>query len=333
MRHNSVAFANFICRFGDEKVLLDYAYEIVVPAFTRDTYVRSYGTTTHYHFYEVKVVTLDNSTDPAVTALAGRFIKNTELTRYQIFDEQQGLIQDEQRMRSAPSVYFVLILNNHRLIYFPETPNAPDMSAFRATAMQFLRLRHKEFIDQLYDERDRGDRSASKKALKNIHPRPTLDIIPLTGAENIEQFLRRFEILKRIDFNLIRPNDDIDAGEIFEQIREFSNNLNADRTRVTTANPDEGLDIDASIDAVTEATEHGNQEATLNGVDHEGNKLTGNNEHFQIQASLAAVPSTDSGLVLTLYETFKALVASSAIKIPALVGSQAEKVRQLIRRL
>lgn len=42
MKKHSAVFANLICRFNDE-VLLDYAEKIVIPAFTKDTYVRSYG--------------------------------------------------------------------------------------------------------------------------------------------------------------------------------------------------------------------------------------------------------------------------------------------------
>ena len=134
MRRDTAAFANFICRFGDEKVLLDYAEEIVIPAFTHDTYVRSYGKHTHYHFYKVKFVKLDEIAGIPVFALAGRFVKDTMLTRHQVFEEQVGLIQDEQEMRSSPSAFFVLILNNHRLIYFPETPHAPEFNSFAAGA-------------------------------------------------------------------------------------------------------------------------------------------------------------------------------------------------------
>ena len=61
MRQHVASFANFVCRFGDEKVLLDYAKDIVLPAFFDDTFVRSYGRT-HFFFYEtelVKLVTLE----------------------------------------------------------------------------------------------------------------------------------------------------------------------------------------------------------------------------------------------------------------------------------
>ncbi|RWK11868.1 hypothetical protein [Mesorhizobium sp.] len=334
MRQHNATFANFICRFGDDKVLLDYAYEIVIPAFTRDTYVRSYGTRTHYHFYEVEIVTLDHKSNPPTIALAGRFVKDTELTRYQVFDELLGLIQDERKMRSAPSSFFILVLNNHRMIYFPETPHAPDLKSFEATAAYFLQKRHQEYISELYDQARRdGQRKATKKALVQAHPWPTLQVVPLTGADSIEEFVRRYETLKQIDFRLVRPNDDIDAGEIFSQIRDLSQSLNADRTKITTANPDEGLDITAAIETITEATAGGNQEVTLNGVDLEGNNLSGNNESFQINAPIADVPPAKEDLIKTLYEAFQALIASETLKVPQQGAEQAARMQSLIDRL
>jgi len=291
LRQHNATIANFICRFGDEKVLLDYAEEIVIPAFTRDTYVRSYGERTHYHFYEVELVDLSDDQNTPVFALAGRFIKDTELTRHQIFDAKQGLIKDEQHMRSAPSVFFVLILNNHRLIYFPETPHAPDLGSFKTTAEQFLRRRHKEHIEELYKEMKEAEQKVTKKALSETHPVPTLEVIALTGAEDVAQFVRRYETLKQIDFRLVLPNDDIDAGEILGQVRGLGQELNSDRTKLTTANS-EGLNIDASIDAVSAATATGNQEVKLSGVDQEGNTLSGNNDEFQVSAPVENIASS-----------------------------------------
>ncbi len=331
MRKHSATFANFICRFGDEKVLLDYAEEIVIPAFTRDTYVRSYGQRTHYHFFEVELVNLSHDEESPVLALAGRFIKDTELTRHQIFDVKQGLIKDEQHMRSAPSIFFILILNNHRLIYFPETPHAPDLNAFKTTAEQFLRRRHKEFINQLYAAMRETGEKITKKALFETHPAPTLEVIPLTGADDVAQFVKRYETLKRIDFRLVQPNDDIDAGEILGQVRAFGQELNADRTKLTTANS-EGLDIDASIEAVTAATETGNQEVKLSGVDQEGNTLSGNNEKFQVSAPVDIIPPTRSGLIERLYGIYESLIGSGTIRAPS-VERTMDRIKQLTRLL
>lgn len=331
MRQHNATFANFICRFGDEKVLLDYAKRIVIPAFTKDTYVRSYGKKTHYHFYEVELMNLaDDGGDP-IMVLAGRFVKQTELTRTQIFDDKQGLVQDEASLLSAPSAFFVLILNNHRLIYFPETPHAPDLNAFRVTAQQFLRQRHQEFINQTYKRTRLDDEPPTKKSLYEDHPRPSVEVVPLTGRADIATFMRRFEKLKKINFRVVKPNDDINAGEILGQVRELSDALGSTSTKVTASSGD-GLDIDAAIEAVTEATGSGNQDVSVAGVDTDGNSLSGNNEQFKLSAEIENVPLKKASLVERLVEKFSLLRSAGSINAPE-ASANADKVNKLKKML
>lgn len=327
MRQHNATFANFICRFGNDKVLLDYAKRIVIPAFTKDTYVRSYGKKTHYHFYEVELMNLAEDDDDPIMVLAGRFVKQTELTRTQIFDDKKGLVQDEASLLSAPSALFVLILNNHRLIYFPETPHAPDLNAFRVTAQQFLRQQHKEFIDKCY-ENSRGDEDPpTKKSLYEEHPRPSLEVVPLTGKAGIATFMRRFEKLKKINFRVVKPNDDIHAGEILGQVRQLSDELGSTNTKVTASSRD-GLDIDAAIEAVTEATDSGNQDVSVSGIDTNGNKLSGNNEQFRLSVEIENVPLKKASLVRRLVDKFVQLRSDGTINAPT-ADSNSKKVKKL----
>lgn len=327
MKQHNATFANFICRFGDDKLLLDYAKRIVIPAFTKDTYVRSYGKKTHYHFYETELLNLAEDDDDPIMVLAGRFVKQTELTRTQIFDDEKGLVQDKASLLSAPSAFFVLILNNHRLIYFPETPHAPDLNAFRVTARQFLRQQHQEFINKTYEKTRSDDEPPTKKSLYEAHPRPTVEVVPLTGKADIATFMRRFEKLKKIDFRVVRPNDDINAGEILGQVRELSDALGSTSTKVTTSSGD-GLDINAAIEAVTEATGSGNQDVSVSGVDTNGNALSGNNEQFRLSAEIENVPLKKVSLVKRLVDKFMQLRSDGTINAPK-VDSNPGKVKKL----
>lgn len=331
MRQHNAAFANFICRFGDDKVLLDYAEKIVIPAFMKDTYVRSYGKRTHYHFYQVNLMNMARDGEAPILVLAGQFIKETELTRHQVFDEKRGLVKDEQSMRSAPSAFFVLILNNHRLIYFPETPHAPDLNAFRVTAESFLRKRHEEFIEELYKGSRADEQPPTKKSLFQAHPRPMLEVVHLTGQVGIAQFLRRFEKLKRITFRVVKPNDDINAGEILDQVRDLSDALKSTNTKVTASSAD-GLDIGAAIEAVTEATASGNQDVNVSGVDTDGNALSGNNEKFQLSAEIDNIPPTKKGLIGRLLDKFMQLSSDGAINAPS-VNANPDKITDLTKLL
>ncbi|MGV2124069.1 hypothetical protein ACQZ4R_13380 [Agrobacterium vitis] len=331
MKENSVVFANFICRFGDA-VLLDYAQEIVIPAFTDDTYIRSFGDT-NYHFYETKLINLSNDIADPVLAISGRFVKNTTLTRFQIFDQQTGLIKDELSMASAPSVFFVLILNNHRLIYLPETPYAPDLSAFRLTVLDFIRRKWHAFIDETYkvakiSEQKEAGKRITKKALREKHRLPTLEIIRLTDQVSLAKFVDRYKLLKRIDFRLIRPNDELDASATLNKVRQFGLSLNATNTKIIADNP-KGLDKAASAKIIANATENGNQDINLSGKDVYGNTLKGNNESFELSVDNVEPPEGLDHRSQFLFDIYKNLVDSAAIKAPALSQGM-ELVRRLI---
>lgn len=331
MRQHEASFANFICRFGGHKVLLDYAQEIVLPAFTDDSLVRSYGDTS-YFFHSVEVeVKKDGRAEPLVL-LSGHFIKNTKLTREQIFEQDKGIIHDEATLSSAPSAFFVLILNNHRLIYYPSTSHAPSMSNFKSTVMRFLKLKHDRFINGLYEELEQEGQKQTKKKLRETHPAPTLEVIPISGDEQIDAFVRRYELLQKIEFKIVRPNDEIDGGELFDEIREFLDPVEPTDTKLI-ARRSGGFDIEKAIPRIKHATDTDNQEVKLTGKDGDGNKLRGDNHEFKISAPVEPVPPTRKGLVKRLLEVFEGLMSDGAIKTGARDPSVKEKILALVRAL
>jgi hypothetical protein len=295
-------------------VLLDYVEEIVIPAFVDDKLARGYGQT-HFFFYETALVTLDDDPKNPVLGISGRFIKNTQLTREQRFDPKQGLIHEEASIPSAPSARFILVLNNHRLIYFPETAHAPDLATFKSTAISFLRIKHKEHINRRYEELKGGLFKVTKKELFQQNPSPTLEVLPISGEEAISNFIKRFSILKKIEFRIIEPNDEIDGADLFNDIRDFLRPLRPDSTKLEIRNP-EGLDVIKAAPRIKAATETTNQEVRLSGLDHEGNNLAGDNHEFKVGAPIEVVPPTPRGLIQKLYATFTALQKDGTIRVP-----------------
>ena len=198
----SMEMGNLICRFGREKVLLDMSDEIVLPCFFDKTLVRSYSKTS-YFFHEVSPVLLSNGASGSVVGIAGRFIKDTTLEREQIFEEGKGLVKDNGSMRSSPSALFLLVLNNHRLIYVKETKDAPSKESFCSTLLSFLRDKHRQYIEAEFErfmatrEADPHSDRVTKKDLYEQTPRPTLELIPLTSEDSIEEFVRKYSILIR----------------------------------------------------------------------------------------------------------------------------------------
>lgn len=332
MRKHYAVFANFNCRFGDRKELLDLAVEVVIPAFTNENLVRNYRDTASYRFHNVELIPIKEDGGQTVFVIAGQFIKNKKLTRHQTFDERKGLIADEQFMMSAPSAFFVLILNNHRLIYLPETPYAPDLKEFESTALYFFSVSYGNFIDNEYIRRREDKKPITKKSLREENPKPTLKIVYLTARIEIAEFLRRYKTLKKIDFHVIKPNEDLDAGEIINGIRRvLFDDLKSDKAKLTASNT-KGLDIGASIEVVTVATASGNHEVNVSGTDADGNSLSGNNEKFMLSSKIDNIPTDKRELVRRLITLFSGLISQRKVDAPR-IDQNSKRITSVIHRL
>ncbi len=315
MRQQSIQFANFVCKFGN-KNLLDYLFEIVLPAFTDRALVRNYGERASYVFHNVTVSAMISPENRLTWTIAGQFVKNTELQREQILDDSNGLIKDHRTLRSSPSSFFVLVLNNNRLMYYPETAHAPDFTAFRATCMAFLDKKHKDFINSIYLSR-RIDKSklVTKRQLYNEHKSLHLEIVPLVSQDNVQDFINRFNKLQNIVFKIIRPNDDISAAEILGEIRQLSDELGSENAKLTIRNST-GLNKDVATSTVISATESGNQEVMISGIDEDGNRLSGSNEKFNLTSPIETFPTTTGSRISMFIGKFLKLQKDGKIIAP-----------------
>lgn len=333
----SMEMGNLICRFGDEKVLLDMSDEIVLPSFFDETLVRRHDKTS-YFFHEVSPVLLSNSTSESVVGIAGRFIKDTTLEREQIFEKGKGLVKDTGSMRSSPSALFLLILNNHRLVYVKETKDAPSKESFRSTLLSFLREKHKQYIESEFERfkamRDADSESdkVTKSHLRESTPRPTLDLIPLTSEDSIEAFVRKYSILKSIEISLSDRNDENDNDPFFEELQKRKDAIGSTHS-VVKHNNSKGLDKDEAINEIAEATEQGNQNVKLVGTDTEGDILRGNNEKFQLRKPLENLSPQPVNAANELYNSFVGLVEDGIVKIPETSQKAKSIVELLVQRL
>lgn len=327
VRKGSVAFANFVCTFGDKGGLLDFS-EIVIPAFTTDTLVRRYGSN-HFHFYNVEVVELGDAGGDSILGISGHFVKNVQLTREQVFHPTGGLVKSKDSMESSPSSYFLLILNTHRLIYFAETAHAPDLKSFEATVSHFIKKVRSDRVNQSYRNAVGG---ITRRTLEERLPRPTLKVVPLSEPERISEYLARFSTIKTVRFRLIRPNHETDASEVVSAVRGRFGPLQPDRLDIIASRSD-GLDKDEVTQAVEEATGTGNTNVDLSGEDLEGLRLRGNNEQFALTVDLDKPAKSDEGLRNQLYGKYTALLASGKIKIGAGLNGASDKLAKIAAML
>lgn len=315
MRQHDLSFANFILRFGLDDVLLNYAAEIVIPAFRRTDLVRTYGETT-FRFYNVEFTQIGKEDDVPVLALSGHLVKDTVLRRQQIFRPAKGLVEDEAQIESAPSSYFVLILNNHRLLYFAETAAAPPLDAFRTTTEYFLRAQWRDYISARHAHVNvtrRGVERISMQQLRKETPPPYLSIVRVAGEDAITESIERFRKIKQVRFRLVQPNDEIDASKTVAAVEQTFRPLEPKRLEVIASGP-KGLNKDETKKIVGEASEGQNTEIIVDGEDQGGLAMKADNDEFALSVHIEDPPHEDGDLRSRLVRAYQALVNAGKVK-------------------
>lgn len=333
MRQHDLAFANFILRFGTEEVLLDYAEEIVLPAFLADGNVRRHGET-EFRLFDVELAEIDSEGDGPVLALSGHFIKDTVLRRQQIFRRGQGLIEDLAEIESAPSAFFVLILNNHRLLYFAETAAAPTLDNFRATVEYFLRERWHMYVRAQTERENVTRRGPERLTLANMRrrvPTPVLAIVPVAGEDAIAEIIQRFGIIKQVRFKLVEPNDELDASETVAAVERTFRPLEPDRLEVIASQP-KGLNKVETARAIVEASEGHNTEILIDGEDPDGLRMKADNEQFALSVPIEDPAADDPGLREQLVATYHRLVDEGKVRRLPSPARALERIRRLVQR-
>lgn len=333
----NMELANLVCKFGDSTPLLGLLHEVVLPAFLDTNLSREFGHK-KYFFQKVKVVNLtEEGSEEEVAGIAGRFIKDTELQRDQVFDsEKNALVRDSRSLQSSPSALFVLILNNHRLIYANESRFAPSTREFRSTLKAFLTAKHKEHINSEFERRNTlakksGESLVKKRELYEEYPRPRLELVPLTSEGDINDFMKKFSKLTTLEILLSERNDESDNEEFFEDFNRRREAIGSERSVLRHTNSD-GLEKAEAAKEIAGATSQGNQVVKLKGVDQGGDKIQGNNENFKISKPIKNLSRVPEIAATSLYGSLRSLVADGLVTLPKTSRRAKEIVASLLDR-
>jgi hypothetical protein len=323
LRQHDLSLANFICTFGDNQVLLDFAEEIVFPALVADTLIRKYGDTSYY-IYEAKVISLGDRDGLDEIAIIGHFVKDTVLKRQQIV-KSGVLVEDYNEMASAPSSFFVLLLSDHRLLYFADTRSAPDIKTFASTIQLFLRQKWRDLLKRKQDE---AESKVSLKILQKQFPMPRLNVVPVARMDAITDSIGTFSKIEKIKFKLIKPNDEPDAAEVLDSVRHRYQKLKPARLDLEVADA-QGLDKDESVEAVKEAASGLNTEIIVTGKDEHNNKAQADNDQFALKIPVENPPDDDVELAKRLHQEFLEQVANQSVHRAPIT----QKIRDAIKAL
>jgi hypothetical protein len=308
-----VSFANLTCRFGDDLVLLDLANEVLLPAIFNPTYRRKRGLSSflirNTGFLNVDV---EGQEEPQLT-IFGRLIKDTTLIRTQIFTEEAGLQENEGFLESAPSSFFALDINNHKLVFLPETPFAPTVAQFATTLQKFVRQEHAAYVRALYEASKNSDRPEDLLSIMRRIPPPDVKATPMASDSNVEEFVETFSKITRLEFKLLNTNAEFQRDATFRTLRALKEEVHADVTRLVH-DSSEGLDKEAVTEEVKLAAAGGNQRVTLTGLGDDGARFKGSNEDFRLQVAITELPATLAERAVLLVRTYFRQVAQGRLK-------------------
>jgi hypothetical protein len=298
-----------------------------IPAFTDSTLVRNFGET-RYFFFRVGLVevSVPGRTESQLTVF-GRIVKDTVLKRTQIYSKESGLIPDERSMPSAPSAFFALDLNNHKLVYLPDTAEAPSVSVFAATLDRFLKRKHATYVRSLRDKLKKSPEPKSLETLFREYPQPQVEATPMASKGSINEFLNSFEKLTRLEFQVLRTNAEIPRGDMFRLLRQMKDQMHAASTKLVHNNK-EGLDKEEALNEIDASASAGNQKVVLNGVGADGTVLSGSNDNFKLRIPAVDLPVVPAQRAAHMVQAYFKQVDEGRLR-PDIPGENGKKVEQL----
>lgn len=330
-RTPSIVFANVTCRFGNQYVLLDFAEEIVLPAFTDSSLKRKYSSTS-YFFIDVGIlnVNVEDIEDPQLV-IYGRFVKDTLLTRSQTYSPETGLVSDDDSMESAPSAFFAFNLNNHKLAYLPETSHAPSIAVFASTVQAFMRRKHIAYVRAIYESSKASDQPKSLTDLLQEYPAPEVEATPMANKASIAEFLRNFSTLTHLEFRILKTNAEISRQQTYRQLLEMKNSLAATSTKLVHDSKD-GLNIDVAAEEINASAAAGNQKVVLAGQAVDGTQLRGSNDSFKLRVFADDAPADPLSKAAYIVKEFFRQVKNGLLR-PDLSEVDTEKITRIRENL
>ncbi len=201
IERKSLYIANFNCTFGKEnKPMLDYFEEIVMPAFQQSQVRESDGN--KYFFDNVKLIMVKGE-----FMLGGLLIKRTKLEVKSLYTEGKLTLTNEIHP-SDPYSYFLINLKNHRMVLVKNQKGSPNLGNFSATAKYVL----KDYVSKI--NRDIEDKEERL-------PAANLNIVAIPFKDAIRKEMRNVKKIQNVILRFYPLNGDIDGNEVFTYMREM----------------------------------------------------------------------------------------------------------------
>jgi hypothetical protein len=167
-----------------------------------------------------------------------------------------------------------------------------------------LRLKHREYINALYEQARHTEEPKTKKELYEETPVPRVEVLPLASKSSIEQFLLAFDKLTQLEFRILDTNQELQMLETYRQLRVMKHGLRSEHTKLAHGSSS-GLDKDQAIEQIHASAATGNQAVQMAGTAPDGTRLRGDNHNFQLRVpcdQVSPVPAERAEQLVRLYE-------------------------------
>lgn len=305
--------ANFICKIGENIVLLDMFDDVILPAFKANM-ERTYGDDIRYFFHDVKLIDLSDNDSPEL-AIAGRFVKQSKLEREQFFSNGE-LVKDPRKLETAPTSFFALLLSNHKLLYVRENSGAPPISTFEATINAFVKKRYRAWLDEEVNRRKKSEKPVTKKSLTEEVPSPNIEIVELSTNSEIHSFVKKFRVINTVEIKPLSTNHETDNSPLFRNLRRVQDRLGSDQLTIKNSKSgDVGLNKSDVADFVAGQAEEANARIIIKGVDVEGEQLDAANDHFKLSIAIREIPAGVVAATRRLFEIYLRQTRSGNLEV------------------
>lgn len=222
--------ANFNCTFkvdNETYGMLDFFESIIWPALNDKKLMRIVKKDkrihTRFHISDLHLVEIEDG----LIALVGKHIKRTLLEISPDYDTNVGFFGESDIRPSAPYSTFIILLNNHRVIYFPNKSGAPDIRSFASTINDILRkyihINRRILKEQLKANNYIFDgikydyiQTFTSSYLEKVLPFPELNVVPIESPELAKQAFANIKNIKKVTFKFYKPNNEpIDFNNFF----------------------------------------------------------------------------------------------------------------------
>lgn len=208
--------ANFNCTFGKKnEPMLNHFFDVILPAFSEEPK----GKRNSFFFENVKLTNVKGE-----YALAGLIVRRTTLEVKSRYINGE-LIKTNEIYPSDPYSYFVINLQNHRMVLVKNQKGSPTLSNFSSLAKEVL----KDFIS-----RKNVDLPENEKI-----PQVLLNVVAIPFKGAILEELKRVKKINNVTLRFYPLNGDIMDNETVEHLTEALKSLGSKTGAVRFNTPTE----------------------------------------------------------------------------------------------